>query len=131
MTVVANKWFPKRRCKGEPPKPCRSKNVLSAAGCELPPFLAALAATPLNVGSKAAATMQNVRGVLISLLPKENRGSWQFGRLEQLIRIDIYRRGDVFWKRQFVECFADEPAQAHDGFAPEQDMKSKLTLQSF
>ena len=28
----ANKWFPNRRCKGEPPKPWRSKNVLSAAG---------------------------------------------------------------------------------------------------
>jgi hypothetical protein len=37
--------------------------------------------------------------------------------LQQLIRIDVDGDGDVFGEWQFVEGFAHEPAQAHDGFA--------------
>ena len=36
--------------------------------------------------------------------------------LEQLIWIDIDCHGDVFGEWQFVESFADEAAEAHDGF---------------
>lgn len=32
IIVLANKWFPKRRFRGDPPNPCRSKKVFSAAG---------------------------------------------------------------------------------------------------
>ncbi len=48
--------------------------------------------------------------------------------LQQLIRIDVDGDGDVFGKREFVECFAAEAAQAHDGFAADQDVKPELTL---
>jgi hypothetical protein len=50
------------------------------------------------------------------------------GRLQQLIRIDIDGDSDIFWKGKFVECFADETAQAHDGFATDQDVKTELAL---
>lgn len=55
----------------------------------------------------------------------------QFGCLEQLIRIDIYGGDDVFGQRQFVERLAHEPAQPHDCFATQQDVKPKLALQLF
>ena len=48
--------------------------------------------------------------------------------LQQLIRIDIDGDGDVFGEWQFVERFAYEPAQAHDGFTPDQDVKTELAL---
>jgi len=49
-------------------------------------------------------------------------------RLQQLIRIDVDGDGDVLRKWQFIECFADEPAQAHNGFAANQDVKTELAL---
>lgn len=48
--------------------------------------------------------------------------------LQQLIRIDVDGHGDVFGEWQFVEGFAHEPAQAHDGFAADQNVKSELAL---
>ena len=48
--------------------------------------------------------------------------------LQQLIRIDIHCDGDVFGEWQFVESFADEAAQAHDGFAADQNVETKLAL---
>src|ERR1051325_11809526 len=51
--------------------------------------------------------------------------------LEQLIRIDIHRRDDVFGQRQLFERFADEPAQAHDRCAAQQNVKTKLALKFF
>jgi len=48
--------------------------------------------------------------------------------LKQLIRIDVDGHGDVFGEWQFVERFADEPAQAHDRFAANQDVKTELAL---
>jgi NADPH:quinone reductase-like Zn-dependent oxidoreductase len=48
--------------------------------------------------------------------------------LQQLISIDIDGHSDVFGKGQFVERFADEPAQAHDGSATDQDVKANLAL---
>ena len=48
--------------------------------------------------------------------------------LQQLIRIDVDSDGDVFGEWQFVERFADEPTQAHDGFTPDQNVKPKLAL---
>ena len=48
--------------------------------------------------------------------------------LQQLIRIDIHCDGDVFGEWQFVESFADEAAQAHDGFATDQNVETKLAL---
>ena len=47
---------------------------------------------------------------------------------EQLIRIDVDRDGDVFGKRQLIECLADKAAQAHDGFAADQNVKTELAL---
>jgi hypothetical protein len=47
---------------------------------------------------------------------------------QQLIRINIYVDGDVFWERQFVESFTDEAAEAHNGFAADQNVKTKLAL---
>ena len=52
---------------------------------------------------------------------------WQ-DKLQQLIRIHINGREDVFGKRELVERFADEAAQAHDGFAAHQNVKAKLAL---
>ena len=48
--------------------------------------------------------------------------------LQQLIRIDVDGDGDVFGEWQFVEGFAHEPAQAHDGFAADQNVKAELAL---
>ena len=48
--------------------------------------------------------------------------------LEQLIRIDIDCYGDVFGERQFVESFADQAAEAHDGFATNQNVETELAL---
>jgi len=50
------------------------------------------------------------------------------GRLQQLIRIDVDSDGDVFGKWQLVDGFPDEAAQAHDGFATDQNVKAKLSL---
>jgi hypothetical protein len=47
---------------------------------------------------------------------------------KQLIRIDVDGDGDIFGERQFVECLADEPAQAHDGFAAHQNVEAELAL---
>jgi len=55
----------------------------------------------------------------------------QSGCLEQLIWIDIHCGDDIFWQRQFIECFAQESAEAHDGFTTEQDVEPKLALQFF
>ena len=55
----------------------------------------------------------------------------QLGCLEQLIRIDIHRGDNVLGQRQFVERLAHEPAQAHDRFATQQNVKAKLALQLF
>src|SRR5438270_10199945 len=49
--------------------------------------------------------------------------------LKQLIRIDIDGHGHVLGEWQFIQCFAHEPAQAHNCSAAEQDVKSKLALQ--
>ena len=48
--------------------------------------------------------------------------------LQQLIWVNVDRDGDVFGEWQFVESFADESAQAHDGFAADQNVETKLTL---
>ena len=48
--------------------------------------------------------------------------------LQQLIWINVDRDGDVFGEWQFVESFADEAAQAHDGFATDQNVETKLAL---
>src|ERR1700730_583265 len=40
--------------------------------------------------------------------------------LKQLVGINIDCNGYVFGERKFVECFAHEPAQTHNGFAAEQ-----------
>jgi hypothetical protein len=49
-------------------------------------------------------------------------------RLQQLVRIDVDCDGDVFGEWQFVERFTDEPAQAHDGLAADQNVKTELAL---
>ena len=49
-------------------------------------------------------------------------------RLQQLIRINVDGDGDVFGEGQFVEGFADEAAQADDGLAADQDVKTELAL---
>jgi len=48
--------------------------------------------------------------------------------LQQLISIDIGCDGDVLGEGQFVESFTDETAQAHDGLATDQNVKTKLAL---
>jgi hypothetical protein len=48
--------------------------------------------------------------------------------LQQLIRIGVDGDCDVFGEWQFVDGFADEPAQAHNGFAADQDVKAELAL---
>ena len=48
--------------------------------------------------------------------------------LQQLIWVNVDRDGDVFGEWQFVESFADEAAQAHDGFATDQNVETKLAL---
>ena len=50
---------------------------------------------------------------------------------EQLIRIHVDRDGDVFGEGQFVESVADKTAQAHDGFAADQNVETELALQFF
>jgi hypothetical protein len=49
-------------------------------------------------------------------------------RLQQLIRIDIDRDGDVFGEWEFVERFTDEAAQTQDGFATDQNVETELAL---
>ena len=49
-------------------------------------------------------------------------------RLQQLIRIDVDGDNDVFGEGQFVDGFADEAAQTHDGFATSQDVEAELAL---
>src|SRR4029077_7638781 len=49
-------------------------------------------------------------------------------RLQQLIRIDIHRDGDVFGEWQFVDRFADEAAQTHDAHAADQNVETELAL---
>jgi hypothetical protein len=48
--------------------------------------------------------------------------------LQQLIRVNVDRDGDVFGEWQFVESFSDEAAQAHDGFAADQNVETELAL---
>ncbi len=55
----------------------------------------------------------------------------QFGCLEQLIWIDIHGCQDVLGQRQFVERLAHDPAQPHDGFTAQQNVKTKLSLKLF
>ena len=50
------------------------------------------------------------------------------GSLQQLIRIDIDGNRDVFGEREFIERFADEAAQANNGFATEQSVETELAL---
>ncbi|CAN5610441.1 hypothetical protein BH18VER1_BH18VER1_12180 [soil metagenome] len=52
-------------------------------------------------------------------------------RLQQRIRIDVDCCHHVFGQRQLVERFADEPAQAHDRFAAQQNVKPELALELF
>jgi hypothetical protein len=47
---------------------------------------------------------------------------------QQLIRVDIDGDSDVFGEGQFIKRLADEAAQAHDGFAADQDVKPELAL---
>jgi hypothetical protein len=49
--------------------------------------------------------------------------------LQELIGIYIHRRNDVFRQGKFVECFAHETAEAHDRFAPHQEVEAELALQ--
>jgi len=56
------------------------------------------------------------------------RGPCASQNLQQLVRIDVHGDGHVFGERQFTERFADEPTQAHDGFAADQDVEAKLAL---
>ena len=51
-----------------------------------------------------------------------------FPRLQQLIRIDVDGDYNVFGERQFIDGFADEAAQTHDGFAADQDVEAELAL---
>src|ERR1700737_3068255 len=114
IMVVANKWLPNRRCKGDPPKPSRSKNVFSAAG------------------SDPAARLMSAQKQTTAITTSPRRNFFmgfflvQFGCLKQLIWIDIDGGEDVFWQRQFIERLAHESAQPHDCFAAQQDVKSKL-----
>ena len=48
--------------------------------------------------------------------------------LQQLIRIDVDRDGDVFGEWQFVEGFTHKAAQANDGFAADQNVETELAL---
>jgi hypothetical protein len=49
-------------------------------------------------------------------------------QLQQLVWIDVHGDSDVFREGQFVEGFADEPTEAQDCFAADQDVKAKLAL---
>jgi len=51
--------------------------------------------------------------------------------LEQLIWIDVDCHGDVFGEGQLVDGLTHEAAQAHDGFAADQNVKAELALQFF
>lgn len=51
--------------------------------------------------------------------------------LQQLIRIDVHRGDHVFGERKFIERFAHQTAQAHDGVAANQDVETELALQFF
>jgi len=48
--------------------------------------------------------------------------------LEELIRIDVHRHGNVFGERQFIQGLADESTEPHDSLASHQDVKPKLAL---
>jgi hypothetical protein len=56
------------------------------------------------------------------------RGACVSRRLQQLIGIDVDSDGDVFGEWELVERFADKSAQAHDGIAADQNVKSELAL---
>ena len=47
---------------------------------------------------------------------------------QQLIRVDIDCHGDVFGEWEFFKSFADEAAEAHDGFAADQNVETELAL---
>jgi hypothetical protein len=81
-----------------------------------------LSAQGLTRASTEFTQVHNRRGAMASKQARAPR------RLQQLIRIDIDGDGDVFGKGQFVDGFADEAAQAHDGFAADQNVKSELSL---
>jgi len=51
--------------------------------------------------------------------------------LQELIWIDIHRDCDVFRHLQLVERFANQPAQAHDGGASQENVKTILSRQFF
>ena len=51
-----------------------------------------------------------------------------FSSLQQLIRIDVDGDYNVFGEGQFIDGFADEAAQTHDGFAADQDVEAELAL---
>src|SRR6266478_3344371 len=76
--------------------------------------------------SKCAAKRPNMAAYYRRSSPRSD--GCQLQSSEQLIRIDVDRHGDVFGEWQFVERFAHEPAQAHDRFATNQDVKTELAL---
>ena len=72
-------------------------------------------------------TAKRSRGVS-ARAPKQARVARALPRLQQLIRINVDGNDDVFREGQFVESFADEAAQALDGFAADQNVETELTL---
>ena len=60
--------------------------------------------------------------------PKPAREPRALPGLQQLIWINVDGHDDVFGEGQFVESFADEAAQAHDGFAADQNVETELAL---
>ena len=46
------------------------------------------------------------------------------GGLQELVRIDVDRDGDVFGKGELVEGLADESAKSKDGFAADEDVEA-------
>ena len=65
---------------------------------------------------------------VFAILPRAGWTSRAPPELQQLVRIDVDGHRDVFGEREFVERFADETAQAHDGFAADQNVETELAL---
>ena len=47
---------------------------------------------------------------------------------QQLIRVNVDGDGDVFGEGQFVDGLTHKAAQAHDGFAANQNVETELAL---
>ena len=82
-------------------------------------------------GENLFSEQQNIKSLRSRGAIARTRGACVSRRLQQLIRIDVDGYGDVFGKGQLVERFADKSAQAHNGFATDQNVKTELALQFF